>query len=69
MMYFNSLQFLNVSNLKKKTLISFKFANKDSIIRKASMHYVNTTFKVLRNSLLEKGKYLVTELSYFSVEN
>ena len=32
------------------------------------MHYVNTTFKVLRNSLLEKGKYLVTELSYFSVE-
>ena len=53
---------------------SFKFANKDSIIRKTSwkfpMHYdyVNTAFDALGNSLLEKGKYLVTESSYFCVE-
>ena len=34
------------------------------------MHYdyVNTTFDFLGNSLLEKGKYLVFESSYFCVE-
>ena len=55
-----------------KALISFKFANKDSIIRKTAwkfpMHYVNTTFNILGNSLIKKGKYLVIESSYFCVE-
>ena len=32
------------------------------------MHYVNTTFDFFGNSLLEKGKYLVIETSYFCVE-
>ena len=34
------------------------------------MHYdyVNTAFDALGNSLLEKGKYFVTESSYFCVE-
>ena len=52
-----------------KALISFKFVNKGSIIRNASwkfsMHSVNTTFDFLGNSLLEKGKYLVIESSFF----
>ena len=55
-----------------KALISFKFANKDSIIRKIFwnflMHYVNTTFNFFGNSLLKKGKYLVIESSYFCLE-
>ena len=45
-MYFTSLQFVNVSNLKtkniswiKSTLISFNFANKDSITRKTSSKF------------------------------
>ena len=29
------------------------------------MYYVNTTFDFFANSLLEKGKYLVIESSYF----
>ena len=33
-----------------------------------NMHYVNTTFDFWGNSLLEKGKYLVIESSYFCVE-
>ena len=53
-------------------LISFKLTNKDSIIRKTSwnlaIHYVNTTFDFFGNSLLEKGKYLVIETSYFCVQ-
>ena len=57
---------------EEKALISFKFANKDSIIRKTSwkfhMHYVNTAFNFLGNCLLEKGKYVVIESSYFCVE-
>ena len=32
------------------------------------MNYVNTTFDFLGNSLLEKGKYLDIESSYFCVE-
>ena len=52
-------------------LISFKFANKDSIIRKTSwklpMHYINTTFHFFGNSPLEKRKHLVID-SYFLVE-
>ena len=55
-----------------KALISFKFSNKDSIIRKTSrkfpMHYVNTTFDFFWEFLLEKGKDLVIESSYFYVE-
>ena len=43
-----------------KALISFKFANKCSIIRKTSwkfpIHYVNTTFHFLGNSFTEEGK-------------
>ena len=54
-----------------KALITFKFTNKDSIIRKTSwkflMHYVNTTFEFLGNSILEKRKYLVIESSYFFI--
>ena len=46
-----------------KALISFKFVNKDSIIRKTS-----TTFNFGGNSLLEKGNYLVIESSCFCVE-
>ena len=57
---------------EEKALISFKFANKDSINRKTSrkfsMHYVNTTCAFWGNSLLEKGKYLVLESSHFCVE-
>ena len=30
--------------------------------------YVNTTFDFLGNSLIEEGKYLVTESSYYCVE-
>ena len=56
-----------------KALISFKFGNKDSIIRKTSrkfpMHYVNTKFDFGGNSLIKEGKYLVIDLviesSYF----
>ena len=72
----SSLQMSPTCKLKTfhqyKALISFKFANKDSIIRKTAwkfpMHYVNTTFNILGNSLVEKGKYLVIESSYFFVE-
>ena len=55
-----------------KSIISFKFANKDSIIWKTSLkspiHYLNIIFDFGENSLLEKGKYLVIESSYFCVE-
>ena len=60
-----------------KALISFTFANKDSIIWKTSlkspMHYLNIIFDFGGNSLwgefyLEKVKYLVIESSYFCVE-
>ena len=52
-----------------KALISFKFANKYSIIRKISlkfpMHYAHSIFG--GNSLIENGNYLVVESSYFCV--
>ena len=63
-MCFTSLQFL----MSPTCQLSFKFANKVSITRKTSwkipMHYVNATFDFLGTSFLEKGKYLVTELSF-----
>ena len=33
------------------------------------MHYVNTAFHFLGNGLLEKGKYVVIESSYFCVSS
>ena len=53
-----------------KALISFKFANKCSIIRKTSwkfpIHYVNTTFDFFGNSFTEQGKnhYWITIFLY-----
>ena len=66
-MCFTSLQFVNVFNLLtktvsriKSTLISFKFANKDSTIRKTSwkfhMHYVNTAFHFFGELSFREGK-------------
>ena len=66
---FKCLEFKLKTLHEYKALISFKFANKDIMIRKTfwkyPIHYVNSTFRLLENSLTEKGKYLVIESSYF----
>ena len=50
-----------------------KFANKDGIISKTSrkfpMHYVNTTFEFLGNSLIENGKYFLLNHHIFVYRN
>ena len=48
-----------------KALISFKFANKYSKIKKISHALHNTTLIFEGNLLIEKGEYLVIEWSYF----
>ena len=52
-----------------KALISFKFANKDSIIRKTSwkfpMHYVNKTFDFFGNFSFRKGKVSCSWMTIF----